>query len=184
MEGLSPRVRGNRQHRRCRRPHRRSIPARAGEPRSSLAITMMEEVYPRACGGTEYDRIAERASQGLSPRVRGNPYDLPLADRSQRSIPARAGEPSAARGSTARRGVYPRACGGTAPTGRWSIMSRGLSPRVRGNPVWHLPGDGYLRSIPARAGEPPRPEGGRSCRGVYPRACGGTLSGTCLVTVI
>ena len=50
--------------------------------------------------------------------------------------------------------VYPRVCGGTAEGGSNSAQRRGLSPRVRGNPV---PGESGLvlrRSIPACAGEP------------------------------
>ncbi len=51
---------------------------------------------------------------------------------------------------------------------------RGLSPRVRGNPVAFPPSRRRRRSIPACAGEPP----GLPCEGVhtrvYPRVCGGT----------
>ena len=53
-DGLSPRVRGNRQRRGCRPSPRRSIPARAGEPSSSAASTAAWAVYPRACGGTSH----------------------------------------------------------------------------------------------------------------------------------
>ena len=56
MQGLSPRVRGNRQC--CRLPN-------------SAACT----VYPRVCGGTLIKEAIEPHSlaEGLSPRVRGNP---------------------------------------------------------------------------------------------------------------
>ena len=90
------------------------------------------------------------------------------------SIPARAGEPGAKRGSTAPFSVYPRACGGTWSQARIHRSILGLSPRVRGN---HY--DGKLiklsmRSIPARAGEPPCQTNRQCLRWVYPRACGGT----------
>ena len=73
------------------------------------------------------------------------------------------------------RWVYPRVCGGTPTSITPTWCSRGLSPRVRGNPkIWptEIPLSG---SIPACAGEPPPapPEPG-SC-GVYPRVCGGTF---------
>ena len=55
-------------------------------------------------------------------------------------------------------------------------MVSGLSPRVRGNPVF----GGCLlclqRSIPACAGEPRRRAPGVARYRVYPRVCGGTLS--------
>ena len=50
--GLSPRVRGNLQpHGGLARPGR-SIPACAGEPRRSDGLVVLDEVYPRVCGGT------------------------------------------------------------------------------------------------------------------------------------
>ena len=50
--GLSPRVRGNRTPPRCPPPWRRSIPACAGEPRTTLSGWRVCRVYPRVCGGT------------------------------------------------------------------------------------------------------------------------------------
>ena len=55
------------------------------------------------------------------------------------------------------------------------LAARGLSPRVRGNP---LPGVHLrlpARSIPARAGQPPCRPIEAPARRVYPRACGATL---------
>ena len=53
----------------------------------------------------------------------------------------------------------------------------GLSPHVRGNPLQYPSLDGVDGSIPARAGEPAdSPEHLRTTR-VYPRTCGGTISG-------
>ena len=70
-------------------------------------------VYPRVCGGTTQSDIANPGVQGLSPRVRGNPYGLTRGRISQRSIPACAGEPVAAVGFANHSPVYPRVCGGT-----------------------------------------------------------------------
>ncbi len=50
--GLSPRVRGNRRLSAAFYLKSGSIPARAGEPSSSCAGTLLLKVYPRACGGT------------------------------------------------------------------------------------------------------------------------------------
>ena len=52
VNGLSPRVRGNRLPHLFHRQMRRSIPACAGEPSQDLYERIMETVYPRVCGGT------------------------------------------------------------------------------------------------------------------------------------
>ena len=98
-------------------------------------------VYPRACGGTlPYDNVStSHASDGLSPRLRGN-----------------LGSSLGLRASDLR--VYPRACGGTKdglvcqPPGDVT----GLSPRLRGNPLTEARdlATASERSIPAPAGEP------------------------------
>ena len=54
----------------------------------------------------------------------------------------------------------------------------GLSPRVRGNRRQAGMDHQRGRSIPARAGEPWPSPFRRGCLGVYPRACGGTASGS------
>ena len=163
-----------------------SIPARAGEPISIRLLRADCRVYPRACGGTDAPHRARGPLAGLSPRVRGNhildhnEWGLP------RSIPARAGEPTNGYDSTIIFRVYPRACGGTCPSGgsSWvypracggtaSCRLVGLSPRVRGNhdPSWVTVYP--MGSIPARAGEPGRSPCHPSEARVYPRACGGT----------
>ena len=131
-------------------------------------------VYPRECGGTSFCMSPLYGTQGLSPRVRGNP-GLPQGGHGPLgSIPASAGEPSASGSQTANVSVYPRECGGTSRGLSAICHWRGLSPRVRGN-RHHLPLQPVdLGSIPASAGEPrcttaPCPSGG-----VYPRECGGT----------
>ena len=54
---------------------------------------MLEAVYPRVCGGTLEERLAELETHGLSPRVRGNLVVIKTSMRNQGSIPACAGEP-------------------------------------------------------------------------------------------
>ena len=72
VQGLSPRVRGNR--RRCclTALRLRSIPACAGEPPLAVNDGQGSRVYPRVCGGTEPDELLDILRMGLSPRVRGN----------------------------------------------------------------------------------------------------------------
>ena len=132
-------------------------------------------VYPRVCGGTPVPPGRWSRSKGLSPRVRGNQVITMTDTGTIRSIPACAGEPRRAVRMSAMSEVYPRVCGGTPTRSSQAARGRGLSPRVRGNPVVQPHHHIVIRSIPACAGEP---GGGRQViiySGVYPRVCGGTL---------
>ena len=126
------------------------------------------------CGGTSEAWGEWRGRRGLSPRVRGNPPDFRQQHERPGSIPACAGEPPPCGTPAGSTRVYPRVCGGTAHERSGEYPARGLSPRVRGNPVVVLVHAHHRGSIPACAGEPrpvPRPDPGT---GVYPRVCGGT----------
>ena len=161
------------------RPGLGSIPACAGEPYHRLAARLHGQVYPRVCGGTGMTGTPCARAAGLSPRVRGNHTLLVIAPPDTRSIPACAGEPLMPAPGPARKGVYPRVCGGTDLRKSPRIRAGGLSPRVRGNRIIDANGQISIWSIPACAGEP-----GCHCRpagsaGVYPRVCGGTgMTGT------
>ena len=176
LKGLSPRVRGNRA---IVIPHvarRGSIPACAGEPRGRMTREIHHEVYPRVCGGTVAAIVRRPEVRGLSPRVRGNRNPLSVSHLIGRSIPACAGEPPCAYRSAQTSQVYPRVCGGTKRCAAITAGARGLSPRVRGNPVLSFRPATPKRSIPACAGEPI--DGGGAGKGfeVYPRVCGGTIT--------
>ena len=72
IQGLSPRVRGNRPDKSGKAFTTGSIPACAGEPSSDYAYALVGRVYPRVCGGTLTVPSSIRCAWGLSPRVRGN----------------------------------------------------------------------------------------------------------------
>ena len=93
IAGLSPRVRGNRHHSGAAAFPAGSIPACAGEPLASEIRLYPERVYPRVCGGTWPGAGEVNFNKGLSPRVRGNHSQYPVALVHGRSIPACAGEP-------------------------------------------------------------------------------------------
>ena len=95
VQGLSPRVRGNRLYSRDDGATGGSIPACAGEPSRRPSMSWYRTVYPRVCGGTVRLSSSAGASSGLSPRVRGNRTRLEKEARPDGSIPACAGEPSA-----------------------------------------------------------------------------------------
>ena len=174
IDGLSPRVRGNRTYRRAMIMTTRSIPACAGEPITNLPCERVGEVYPRVCGGTSeaWNELYEQA--GLSPRVRGNRRRQNPTLPATRSIPACAGEPGGCPWSTKSERVYPRVCGGTDNRVYREGTVEGLSPRVRGNLLHSKARYPSGRSIPACAGEPRGPWLVRLAGEVYPRVCGGT----------
>ena len=167
-------MRGNHVRLGAIRRNKRSIPARAGEPHGHSRCSGQSEVYPRACGGTIADLAQQDCQYGLSPRVRGNLEPGQGVVQVNGSIPARAGEPMAFSVLAYRHKVYPRACGGTEDVTDRMRYAAGLSPRVRGNQTLTTRIHVWIRSIPARAGEP-LPERRFLIRHrVYPRACGGT----------
>ena len=133
--GLSPRVRGNHYFPFSSAFSFRSIPACAGEPPRTARPWFPGRVYPRVCGGTGVLQLTLMRVSGLSPRVRGNLVPVLVDAHDLGSIPACAGEPRPGRPFCRRRRVYPRVCGGTAPSRSLPSRTRGLSPRVRGNPI-------------------------------------------------
>ena len=114
-------------------------------------------------------------SAGLSPRMRGNLRAVPHSARHSRSIPAYAGEPTRWALSRVGRKVYPRVCGGTRRRSAMMAVSKGLSPRMRGNLATAQISARRRRSIPAYAGEPETAQILAISAEVYPRVCGGTL---------
>ena len=75
-------------------------------------------------------------------------------------------------------------CGGTSLPVCAPMGGRGLSPRVRGNPVLVPLDQQHPGSIPACAGEPQVGDLGVEAGKVYPRVCGGTwLAAVSIVTV-
>ena len=75
--------------------------------------------------------------------------------------------------------AYPRGCGGTFNDWVNSAQAKGLSPRVRGNPLAAIVSRRRRRPIPAGAGEPPAPHIDVIAGTAYPRGCGGTRTGLC-----
>ena len=174
VNGLSPRLRGNREYKPDKAVLIGSIPALAGEPMAASSLARLFPVYPRACGGTWRNIGDNGLSRGLSPRLRGNHRLLTDATRNAGSIPALAGEPSLKGPSVLPSWVYPRACGGTQVYHSDFPFTTGLSPRLRGNLITRPLSSFCRRSIPALAGEPMINLQLVATSEVYPRACGGT----------
>ena len=196
VRGLSPRVRGNPDGHLIEPVYARSIPACAGEPTHPGVVRLGVRVYPRVCGGPAhaasshplilvYPRVCGGTGlgmpcllgrPGLSPRVRGNRVSIRPANPPPRSIPACAREPMPENPQNPQVRVYPRVCGGTYSGCRRRYGMRGLSPRVRGNPLHYPCTPEPLGSIPACAGEPDASARLTDAARVYPRVCGGTYN--------
>ncbi len=170
--GLSPPVRGSLPVGPRRRSADGSIPARAGKPTASDGTLSATVVYPRPCGEAIVSAGDRNVISGLSPPVRGSRWSTFTARPCWRSIPARAGKPSARRPSPFSDWVYPRPCGEACEMSEWASWTQGLSPPVRGSPRWSVGLRRGQRSIPARAGKPACHDLPFSHVGVYPRPCG------------
>ena len=70
--GPSPRVRGSLGRRTAELPYQRSIPACAGEPRTTETNSSSIGVHPRVCGGAILAEWGDPRPRGPSPRVRGS----------------------------------------------------------------------------------------------------------------
>ena len=68
-------MRGNQVYEAFKEHLERTIPARAGEPFMPDKFNTGAWDYPRACGGTSAWTVLEMTGEGLSPRVRGNPWN-------------------------------------------------------------------------------------------------------------
>ena len=136
-EGPSPRVRGIRPPIDRDRQRPGSIPACAGNPRSTSASPTWSGVHPRVCGESTLYITHAFKRPGPSPRVRGIPLEAFASLIVAGSIPACAGNPSSGRCSSSSTRVHPRVCGESLDTACRLITQAGPSPRVRGI---HQPG--------------------------------------------
>ena len=173
--GLSPPTRGNHRRRRTRALSPGSIPAHAGEPKSSGFIAKWRSVYPRPRGGTYLPDDPSDTGTGLSPPTRGNPGRPRSRNRRDRSIPAHAGEPVNDGLCVYISRVYPRPRGGTFIAAHCVRLIHGLSPPTRGNLPFFCRRAVWGGSIPAHAGEPRTPSKSAIRAPVYPRPRGGTI---------
>ena len=152
--GLSPRVRGSRELGSHVSRLRRSIPACAGQPNRQSPMACHRSVYPRVCGAATGGITSTGGTTGLSPRVRGSHDRLIVACQLEGSIPTCAGQPDCWAIYSLSYTVYPRVCGAAIERPQESLYAVGLSPRVRGSPLYSLLDNSITGSIPACAGQP------------------------------
>ena len=133
LAGLSPRTRGNPRGGGGEGRLLGTIPAHAGEPCRAGSSSPSCWDYPRARGGTLRETADKVIDPGLSPRTRGNLLGSALHLPDIGTIPAHAGEPATCQAAGSISQDYPRARGGTVPSGPNRHSIAGLSPRTRGN---------------------------------------------------
>ena len=109
--GSSPRVRGTGDCGRGRGGRVRFIPACAGNSIGRDCHLGWSPVHPRVCGEQPRLALFGDASSGSSPRVRGTVEREVNRARSQRFIPACAGNSVVVGGQCDRGAVHPRVCG-------------------------------------------------------------------------
>ena len=171
--GLSPRGRGKPSWHSNSSSSSGSIPAWAGETKSSRPTWILFRVYPRVGGGNFFRIVNTFFNHGLSPRGRGKPPSAAVPLPAAWSIPAWAGETGVDRLAECHFPVYPRVGGGNAAIAILRPLGVGLSPRGRGKPAADRPVRHFRRSIPAWAGETEDDPIDLLSQEVYPRVGGG-----------
>ena len=170
--GPSPRGRGTLLLALRPRPGSRSIPARAGNTPTRSSRRSSTPVHPRAGGEHFLPDFRHGWCSGPSPRGRGTLVERHAIFGRLRSIPARAGNTSAARRPPSRPPVHPRAGGEHELEPALGALDDGPSPRGRGTPHQVQHRGAAERSIPARAGNTVHHRLRRHDLPVHPRAGG------------
>ena len=180
--GPSPRGRGSRRYPGAGCLGDGSIPAWAGEPRSTSPAARRCRVHPRVGGGATEVALVSEQHRGPSPRGRGSRAEARSATSTTGSIPAWAGEPSPTPSWGSSCKVHPRVGGGAIYSKSRQPSQYGPSPRGRGSHALVRDVRDATRSIPAWAGEPSKVTPCRPGNRVHPRV-GGGASGDILTTL-
>ena len=170
--GSSPRVRGTAQRPVWRVTAGRFIPACAGNSANIASDSMVSPVHPRVCGEQFLHASLSSSSSGSSPRVRGTGPGAVSRLRSDRFIPACAGNSDSGLKVAPSASVHPRVCGEQVLRDNPDQTWIGSSPRVRGTASAKNSSATLHRFIPACAGNSSKAAIFRSARAVHPRVCG------------
>ncbi len=152
------------------------IPAYAGETLNLTKFSEIFQAYPRIRGGNFIQRFDLIGGPGLSPHTRGKPPQVSGNRLRPRPIPAYAGETvtpgTILDGATA----YPRIRGGNLMDSHEFWLALGLSPHTRGKLAADFLFAGFVRPIPAYAGETALIGTNLTGNAAYPRIRGGNLA--------
>ena len=178
--GSSPRGRGKRRGRACKRTEQGLIPARAGKTERGDRIAAPRQAHPRAGGENEAGDEKGATFEGSSPRGRGKLGRDGLEEATGRLIPARAGKTSASRRCASPRRAHPRAGGENGRHSMPTVRMLGSSPRGRGKLGVCAIGACVYGLIPARAGKTALGCAAVSDCGAHPRAGGENVNVFCM----
>ena len=170
--GPSPLARGSLHIAAQNRTINGSIPARAGQPRTSEQSTGIRWVHPRSRGAAPSGQPRSTSRWGPSPLARGSPNPPPVPAAGSGSIPARAGQPLQGADVGCHVKVHPRSRGAANVVLQDSSMYQGPSPLARGSLRELLTAAHAQGSIPARAGQPRAGVRNLYLLGVHPRSRG------------
>src|SRR5690606_24564908 len=123
--GSSPRTRGTGTLAFGRQVFGRFIPAHAGNSVDRSCGHDVSPVHPRARGEQEVTLVNHKGPAGSSPRTRGTGVQDALALRTDRFIPAHAGNRQIMAAISPEEPVHPRARGEQSMTERYSPCVRG-----------------------------------------------------------
>ncbi len=131
--GPSPHTRGSRGKHRGRQLYRGSIPAYAGQPRSSSRARTSARVHPRIRGAASVIAAPACFAPGPSPHTRGSPLQCGPVAPARGSIPAYAGQPPSPPSNLATGRVHPRIRGAARLPSARRKLAGGPSPHTRGS---------------------------------------------------
>ena len=150
--GSSPRMRGARFYMLPSNHPPGIIPAYAGSTGRQESTSRRSRDHPRVCGEHTRSPMWTYSSLGSSPRMRGAPARFSRRGAFRRIIPAYAGSTHAQIVESTLCEDHPRVCGEHGQGSHGAHLSKGSSPRMRGEHhlVVEVRGDAGI--IPAYAG--------------------------------
>ena len=149
-----------------------SVPACAGNSHTPSSHSIRSAVHPRVCGELDGGVVWTSSSVGSSPRVRGTPGIEDRPAKTDRFIPACAGNSRSTTHPTWPRTVHPRVCGELRYDEGILKSKHGSSPRVRGTQRQSGRQVRDVRFIPACAGNSTTVWDCAWPSAVHPRVCG------------
>ena len=146
-------MRGRPFQRKWLRMNTRNTPAYAGKTSHSKVIFLLKKKHPRVCG-EDHTPVSKRVQHWETPpRMRGR---LNLFNRTMDltgNTPAYAGKTSSGSHTHTRKRKHPRVCGEDSGSKRQVSTVRETPPRMRGRPLYSMPGGIHIRNTPAYAGK-------------------------------
>ena len=150
--GSSPLARGTSTQRAGRRLRFRLIPARAGNIFMASRHSGRHSAHPRSRGEHPRSSAAASCCAGSSPLARGTSLLTLNRIARARLIPARAGNMAWRVLRRILATAHPRSRGEHSQNMKMRYAPAGSSPLARGTSILAIPGERFIRLIPARAG--------------------------------